>query len=114
MAWWNTGIHYSRSHYSNIPNPQNSIVVWAGINRLSNNRCKSAIVLPLDGEVYPPLAAPEATRGLGGGVKLDIESVSYFITLPLIPSSPRPLPARRAYRPEGRLYEPEAVEGRRN
>jgi hypothetical protein len=29
----------------------------------------------------------------------------------LIPSSPRPLPARRAYRPEGRLYEPEAIEG---
>jgi len=25
--------------------------------------------------------------------------------MPFIPSSPRPLPARRAYRPKGRLYD---------
>jgi len=33
---------------------------------------------------------------------------------PGVVSSPRPLPARRAYRPEGRLSEPEAARGKIN
>ena len=32
------------------------------------------------------MAAPEATRGLGGGDRMEIESTSYLITLPMIPS----------------------------
>ena len=41
---------------------------------------------PSTGEVYPPSAAPEATRGLGGGDKFNRISEPCPITLPLVPS----------------------------
>jgi hypothetical protein len=70
----------------------------AGINRLSNNAGKSDNSLP-----------PMTGKGQGGGDKIDIKSILYIFTLPLILSSP----SRRLYPPACKPYgletEPEAV-----
>jgi hypothetical protein len=57
-----------------------------GINNLEKLSDNLMNPSPLMGEVYPPLAAPKATRGKGGGGKDGEYSSASSFPLPFIPS----------------------------